>query len=121
MRKLVAGVLMSGGIYLSLTVSASLATDREEVLVEHQKKCVRCHGEEGKGDGVASKMLKVKPADWTDADRMSQLSDEELRKIITLGGDSVGKSKLMPAFGQKLTPEQIDGFIALIRSLHSEK
>ena len=43
-------------------------------LEVHKKHCLRCHGESGKGDGPATKLMKVKPTDWTDKEKMSQIS-----------------------------------------------
>lgn len=83
----------------------------------HVKNCQRCHGPQGKGDGPAGKLLKTKPADWTDKQKMSGLSDDYLYKIISSGGGSVGKSTLMPAFKVKLSDAQIRDVIAFIRSL----
>ncbi len=83
----------------------------------HVKNCQRCHGPQGKGDGPAAKLLKTKPADWTNKQKMSGLSDDYLFKIISGGGGSVGKSTLMPAFKGKLSDAQIRDVIAFIRSL----
>ena len=79
--------------------------------------CTNCHGEEGKGDGKASKMLKPKPGDWSDGSTLSDYSDEDLFKLIKDGGEAAGKSKLMPANGKKLTDDQINDVIAFIKSL----
>ncbi|HEX9423200.1 MAG TPA: cytochrome c [Pyrinomonadaceae bacterium] len=83
----------------------------------HVKNCQRCHGPQGKGDGPAGKLLKTKPADWTNKQKMSGLSDDYIFKIIWGGGGIVGKSTLMPAFKGKLTDEQIRDVRAFIRSL----
>lgn len=83
----------------------------------HVKNCQRCHGPQGKGDGPAGKLLKTKPADWTNKQKMSGLSDDYLYKIISGGGGSVGKSTLMPAFKGKLSDAQIREVMAFIRSL----
>ena len=83
----------------------------------HVNNCARCHGPEGKGDGPAGKLLKTKPADWTDKAKMSQLSDDQIYKIIWGGGAQVGKSALMPAFKDKLSDQQIRDVRAFIRSL----
>jgi mono/diheme cytochrome c family protein len=83
----------------------------------YEKQCLRCHGEQGKGDGPASKLLKTKPHDLTDKAFMGKLSDEDLFKIIAKGGEGVGKSKLMPAYEQKLKEKEIRDLVAFIRSL----
>lgn len=83
----------------------------------HVGNCQRCHGPQGKGDGPAGKLLKTKPADWTDKTKMSQLSDSYLFNIIANGGVGVGKSSLMPAFKDKLSEQQIRDVISFIRSL----
>ena len=87
----------------------------KEALKDHKKECARCHGKEGKGDGPTSRMLKVKPANWTDPDRMSKLSDEQLFLIIEKGGEAAGKSKLMPAFKAKLSEEQIARMVVFVK------
>ena len=83
----------------------------------HVANCVKCHGSGGKGDGPAGKLLKTKPADWTDKAKMNQMSDADLFNVIKNGGGAVGKSKLMPAWGGKLSDQQINDVIAFIRSL----
>jgi cytochrome c oxidase cbb3-type subunit III len=83
----------------------------------HVANCLKCHGAGGKGDGPAGKLLKTKPADWTDRTKMSQMSDADLFNVIKNGGGAVGKSKLMPAWGGKLSDQQINDVIAFIRSL----
>lgn len=96
---------------------ASAASDAKAGHQVHVSNCQRCHGPQGKGDGPAGKLLKTKPADWTDKGKMSGLSDDYLYKIISGGGGSAGKSTLMPAFKGKLSDAQIRDVIAFIRSL----
>lgn len=98
-------------------VMASEDPDPQAGVEIHKEQCVYCHGEEGKGNGPASKLLKVKPADWTDPERMSDVSDDDLFQVIKKGGEAVGRSNLMPAFGAKLKDDQIADLIAFIKSL----
>ncbi|MBI4483167.1 MAG: cytochrome c [Acidobacteria bacterium] len=91
--------------------------DAKAGLELHKKYCVRCHGEQGKGDGPGAKMLKTKPANWTDKALMSKISDDELFKVIREGGGAVGKAKAMPGFKDKLKDADVQNLIAFIRTL----
>lgn len=84
----------------------------------HEKHCQRCHGEQGKGDGPSAKKIKnMKMADWTNKELMGKLTDQDLHQIIAGGGAAVGKSRLMPAYKDKLTEKEIADVLAFIRSL----
>jgi mono/diheme cytochrome c family protein len=79
--------------------------------------CSACHGDQGKGDGVAAKGLPAKPADHTNGAIMNQLSDKYLIDVISKGGGAVGKSAFMPAWGSSLNDKQIRDIVAFIRSI----
>ena len=114
-------------IFLALGVAAYVSPrtkanpsptgNRAAGLEVHKANCAKCHGPGGKGDGPAGKLLKTKPADWTDKAKMSKLSDNDLFNVIKHGGKAVGKSALMPAWKDKLSDDQIYDVIAFIRSL----
>ena len=76
-----------------------------------------CHGAGGKGDGPSSQGLEPKPADFTNCQTMAKDSDEVLYKIIKSGGQSAGRSTVMPAWGDALSEPQIRGLVQFIRSL----
>jgi len=73
-------------------------------------KCLKCHGEKGRGDGPRAYDLSKKPADYTDKEKMSKFTDADLRKVVKEG------KKPMPAFGKKLSDEDISVVIAYIRT-----
>jgi len=50
----------------------------------YQTSCTDCHGEEGRGDGLAAGRLNPQPSDFR-ADHVKELSDGELFYIITYG------------------------------------
>ena len=79
--------------------------------------CAACHGATGKGDGPNAPNLPVKPANHTDAKAMATRTDDRLYDGISAGGIVLGKSPLMPGFGQTLTHAQIRGLVAYIRKL----
>jgi cytochrome c oxidase cbb3-type subunit 3 len=79
--------------------------------------CTVCHGAGGKGDGPSAQGLEPKPADFTDCRSMAKDSDEVLFKIIKGGGQSVGRSTVMPAWGDALSDQQIRELVKFIRGL----
>jgi|SRR5687768_1465178 mono/diheme cytochrome c family protein len=81
----------------------------------YKANCVACHGESGKGDGPGAGVLKPPPRDHTDAAYMSTLTDDDIRKIITMGGAIKGKP-LMPSSPQ-IRGEELEALVAYVRSL----
>ena len=81
----------------------------------YKANCVSCHGEKGKGDGPAAGVLKPPPRDHTDHAYMSTLADEEIGRIIKMGGAIKGKP-LMPSHPQFNDP-QLQALVAYVRSL----
>ena len=77
--------------------------------------CASCHGMDGHGDGVAAASLDPKPRNLSDNNYVSELSDNHLFRVISLGGVSVGKSALMPPWGGILTEDEIWHIISHIR------
>lgn len=96
--------------------TATAADGRAEAKQLFDTLCATCHGPSGKGDGQAASALNPKPRDYTDKAWQAQVTDEELRKIILLGGQAVGKAATMPGQPQlKDKPEVVDALVAMIR------
>jgi mono/diheme cytochrome c family protein len=92
-------------------VSANL----EQGKALYKINCASCHGESGKGDGPAAGVLKPPPRDHTDSAYMSTLSDDEIFRVIKMGGALKGKP-LMPSHPQFKDPE-LRALVAYVRSL----
>ena len=71
-------------------------------------KCAACHGADGKSDGPVGKKLGAHDLSSTDVQGQS---DEQLTEVVTKG-----KNK-MPAYGDKLTKDQIAELVVYIREL----
>jgi len=93
------------------------AQDQAEGKKLYGSYCSSCHGDNGKGDGVAAKSLPIKPGDHTNGTVMNQLSEKFVFDIISNGGNSVGKSSMMPGWGSQLNEKQIRDVIAYVRSI----
>ncbi len=52
-----------------------------------------------------------------DGNALNSLSEEYMQNIITLGGSAVGKSAMMPPWGETLTQEEIRAIIAYARAI----
>ena len=78
--------------------------------------CATCHGTDGSGNGPAAENLNPKPRNYTDPAWQASVTDDEIKKIILLGGQAVGKSAMMPGQPQlKDEPEMLDGLVKIIR------
>jgi len=83
--------------------------------------CAACHGDGGAGDGIAAAALNPKPADLSNKEYMSGLSDKHIYTVIKDGGTSVGKSAFMTAWGAVLKEDQkIHDVAAYVKSLSAE-
>lgn len=111
---LIAAVLLMTGVGFN-SVSAEEKGDAATGKTLYDKNCAACHGPEGKGDGVAAQALDPKPRDLSDASFTSTVSNEHLYKVIKDGGQAVGLSPLMAAWGGILSEAEIWDVIAFIR------
>lgn len=102
------------------TTAAEVQGDPKAGVVVYKKFCLRCHGEQCKGDGPGAKLLKTKPADWTDKATMSKLTDNDLFTAISKGTAAVGKSNTMPGFADQLKPQDIRNIVAYVHQIEGK-
>ena len=114
MKKTVLGFSL---LAMACASSVARAQNHEQAKKLYASYCATCHGDKGKGDGVAAGALPVKPRNHTDGAVMNPLSDQHLSDIIAKGGAAVGKSGFMPAWGASLNEKQIRDLVAYIRTL----
>ncbi len=101
-----------------LVFSIIPALAQSDGVAAYKKACVKCHGVEGKGDGPAAKVLKsVAMGDLSSKAKMAQYTDKTLYKLISEGGQAVGKSKVMIPQKDKLSESEIKAVIAYIKTL----
>lgn len=99
----------------ALVLALPLAASALDVSPIWQKKCAGCHGKDGSADTEMGRKHKIK--DMTSAQWQTKFKDPEIKDAITNGVKEDGKDTKMKAFKDKLTPEEIDGLVAFIRTL----
>jgi hypothetical protein len=82
--------------------------------------CARCHAADGSGR-VSEPTIAVQPMDFSDCSVTSPEPDADWERAIAKGGPGVGLSSQMPAFEDSLSPEQIRGFVAHMRTFCTER
>jgi hypothetical protein len=117
MRALVVAVLWSG-----ITIPASAQTPAIPTTIPEMwgAWCARCHGQDGKGK-VSEPTVTVEPLDFSDCKIATAEPDADWEVAIAHGGPAVGLSSQMPAFGDVLTTEQVQGFVRHLRGFCSER
>jgi mono/diheme cytochrome c family protein len=80
--------------------------------------CDRCHNPESTVERVSNyDNLEIKPHPFTEGDSLNKMSDADLTAIISHGGPALGKSALMPAWGNTLSKSDIQALISYIRAV----
>lgn len=76
-----------------------------------KEECSICHGAGGKGDGSQARSFGLKTPDFTSAEFWKDAADDTMREAVRNG-----KGEDMPAFAKKLSAEDIDALLALVRT-----
>jgi len=78
----------------------------------YEQYCQVCHGEDGDGKGVMTKLIKIEPADHTNPNEMDQYTNEELLNNILSG-----RGRFMPAWKGILSRAEVEQLVSYIRLL----
>jgi cbb3-type cytochrome c oxidase subunit III len=114
----VAVVLAAGWLLRASSAGVPAPAQKKDATAEQaarvkalfKEKCARCHGEDGRGETVSGRMLSV--PDFTDDEFWKKdATDRRLIESITEGNNE------MPAFGKKLSRQEIRSLAAYVRRL----
>lgn len=94
----------------------SIAKGKELYLTREKGNCIFCHGEAGSGNEANLPRLRRKPADLTNKERMTAMSDGEVFWKITKGITGI-----MPAGERRMNEEERWHVVNYIRTLAKDK
>ncbi len=86
-------------------------TRRGEIV--YKTNCILCHGVKGNGKGRAAVLYDPPPANLI----MSDKNREYMMNIVTLGGKAMGRSDVMPVWGEQITAQEIEDVVHYVRTL----
>lgn len=89
-----------------------LIGDPKEGLLIYNKYCHVCHGVDGDGEGVMTKLLGIVPMDFTNANETNPLDNHQLMISIL-----DGKGRFMPGWRNILSQEDVEALVSYIRLL----
>jgi mono/diheme cytochrome c family protein len=89
-----------------------LMGDPEVGLQLYQTYCQVCHGVDGDGDGIMTKLMGITPMDHTNPNVTDRLDNAELVRSILHG-----KGEYMPAWRGILSHEDVEALVSYIRLL----
>ena len=81
------------------------------------EKCMLCHGSQGEGWDWSKKVTRPPVPVPNLAKEVPGRSDQFLFDIIKAGGEAVGKTRFMPAFGFQASDQEIWDLVEYLRSL----
>lgn len=99
--------------------------DAEHGQALYTEHCVKCHGEDGSGEGKGTGVTEsrersflVMPASISNPGFLASATDQMIHRVIEVGRKSSG----MPAFGHgKLEPKDIDDLVAYVRAFEQQQ
>ena len=94
----------------------SIARGKELYLTRDKGNCIFCHGEAGSGNEANLARLRRKPADLTNKERMTAMTDGELFWKV-----SKGINGIMPAGERRMNEEERWHVVNYIRTLAKDK
>lgn len=92
-------------ILMSINATAQDAPDGQAVF---KKKCVMCHGADGKANTDMGRQLNALSLL---SDEVRKLSPDEMMQVVTDGKGS------MPSFTDQLSPDEIAAVVGYVRTL----
>jgi mono/diheme cytochrome c family protein len=87
----------------------------------YEAACAACHGADGRGQPLAARGFPIEPPDFTDCSLTTPEADLDWYSVIHQGGPVRAFDRMMPAFGDELSDQEISSVIAHVRTFCTER
>src|SRR4030095_6719479 len=116
-------IIASGAVLSAFVVGASSARqmppDGRAIFVAN---CATCHGQDGRGMRTPAEVgFDLPLPDFTDCVFANREADADWSSIIHEGGPRRAFPRVMPAFGDALSDDEIDAVIAHLRTFCTDQ
>ncbi len=102
---------------MPITLAAQSKGNAKQGEALYKERCVLCHGGQGEGWDWSQKVPKP-PVPVPDlAQVVPQRNDQFLFTVVRDGGEAVGQTRFMPAFGFQLSDQQVWDLVAYMKGL----
>jgi mono/diheme cytochrome c family protein len=105
-----AAMLAMLGLGVGAAKAAENAEHGRELFRAH---CMQCHGEKADGRGPLAHRFNPPPANIAATNK----SDDYILQIVTLGGEALGRSGMMPEWGLELSGPEILDVVTYLRTV----
>ena len=114
-------LLPVGGALFVLALCGAAIAPPETGQQVYRTTCVACHGPDGTGAPVTTVGFTNPLPDFTDCNFASREQSADWEAIVRDGGPVRGFSRIMPAFRDLLTPEQIRNVVAYLHTFCDDR
>ncbi|HEX7080335.1 MAG TPA: cytochrome c [Gammaproteobacteria bacterium] len=104
-------------VFLASIVGLSASAQTRSGAETYEAACAACHGSDGRGLAQSQLAFPTPVPDFTDCDFASREPDADWFAITHEGGPIRGFDRMMPAFGEALTDEEIQSALDHIRTM----
>jgi mono/diheme cytochrome c family protein len=108
-----------GTLTLAVVLGAALAADAQTTRSGreiYESSCAACHGTDGRGGGAVAADYPLVPPDLTDCAFATREPTSDWEVVTRHGGPARAFSRLMPAFGEALSNEELQLAVSHIQT-----
>jgi cbb3-type cytochrome c oxidase subunit III len=103
-------VALSFALHTATATRQTKAAKPVDAQKVYRKNCATCHGNDGRAKTIKGRLKGAK--NLTDATWQASVTDERITDVITIGQEGG-----MPAFGKKLSQDEVTALVGYVRAL----